>query len=238
MQTQLHIADLDILVTHKPVKNMHLVLRPPVGDISITAPMHTSENAIRAFVISKLGWIKKQQRNLNEQERETPREYIDRESHYLWGERLLLKVAEHDAAPTVLLKHKRIVLSVRKDTSTEARADIVERWYREQLRLAAEPLKDRWQSKIGVVLEKLYIQRMKTRWGSCNKQNRSIRLNTDLAKKPLECMEYILVHELMHLIETSHNDHFVSLMDQHLPSWRHRRDQLNQLPVRHADWEY
>lgn len=238
MQTLLHIAELEIQVTHKPVKNLHLILRPPIGDISITAPMNTSENAIKAFVLSKLVWIRKQQRLLSEQQREAPRKYLDRESHYVWGERLLLKVKQHDAAASVEVKHKRLVLSVRSDASMETRAEILERWYRQQLRAAAEPLIERWQARIGVELDRLHIQRMKTRWGSCNKDNRSIRLNTDLAKKPIECMEYILVHELIHLIEPTHNDRFVALMDQHLPSWQHRREQLNQLPVRHVDWVY
>ena len=238
MQTLLHIAELEIQVTHKPVKNLHLILRPPMGDISITAPLNTSENAIKAFVLSKLVWIRKQQRMLGDQQREAPRKYLDRESHYVWGERLLLKIKAHAAAARVEIKHKRLVLSIRSDACMETRAEILERWYRQQLRAAAEPLIERWQAKIGVELDRLHIQRMKTRWGSCNKQNRSIRLNTDLAKKPMECMEYILVHELIHLIEPTHNDRFVSLMDLHLPSWRHRRDQLNQLPVRHADWEY
>ena len=238
MQSQLQIGDLCIDVTHKDVKNIHLSVRPPAGSITISAPLHLSENAIRAFAIGKIKWIKQQQTKLLSQDRETPRQYIERESHYVWGRRLLLKIVEHDTAPGIAIKHSRLILSVRQNASFTNKAEIVERWYREQLRLAVDPLLSLWQQKIGVKLDRLHIQRMKTRWGSCNTAKRSIRLNTDLAKKPPECLEYILVHELIHLIESTHNDRFVSLMDQHLPNWRHRRDQLNSLPVRHADWGY
>ena len=238
MADQLKIGELAIAVTLKDVKNIHLSVKPPLGAVSISAPLHMSENAIRAFAIGKLGWIKQQQAKLQAQVREAPREYLERESHYVWGRRCLLKIVEHDAAPHIELRHNRLVLSVRDTASAEQRAEIVERWYREQLRSKVTPMIAGWQQKIGVEMQRLYIQRMKTRWGSCNPQRGSIRLNTDLAKKPTECLEYILVHELVHLIEPTHSERFVALMDKFLPSWPNLRDQLNALPVRHADWEY
>ena len=238
MRDKLVIGDLTIEVVHKAIKNIHLSVRPPSGTVSISAPLHVSDNAIRAFAIGRLNWIKQQQGKLQSQVREPPREYLDRESHYVWGRRLLLKLIEHDAVPSVEMKHNRLILSVRSNTHEEQRAEIIERWYRDQLREAVAPMIAYWQPKIGVEMQRLHIQRMKTRWGSCNTVKRSIRLNTDLAKKPPECLEYILVHELVHLIEPTHNANFLALMDRFMPSWAHRRDQLNQLPVRHADWDY
>ena len=238
MQAKLHIGELEIDVVLKPVKNIHLSVKPPDGSVAISAPLHMSDNAIRAFAIGKLNWIKKQQIKLRSQDREAPREYLDRESHYVWGRRCLLNVVEHDAAPSVKVKHSRLILAVRNDIRLEAKAEAVERWYRSQLRDAVTPLLKLWQPKIGVAVEHVHIQRMKTRWGSCNPAKLSMRLNTDLAKKPRECLEYILVHELVHLIEPSHNANFVALMDQYLPSWPQLRDKLNALPVRHADWDY
>ena len=238
MQAKLQIGELEIDVVLKNVKNIHLSVKPPDGSVAISAPLHMSDNAIRAFAIGKLKWIKKQQVKLRSQDREAPREYLDRESHYVWGRRCLLNIIEHDAAPSVKVKHSRLILAVRNDARLEAKAEAVERWYRSQLRDAVTPLLKLWQPKIGVAVEHVHIQRMKTRWGSCNPTKLSIRLNTDLAKKPRECLEYILVHELVHLIEPSHNANFVALMDQYLPSWPQLREMLNALPVRHADWDY
>lgn len=238
MSNKLVIGDVVIDVVQKDVKNIHLSVKPPSGVVTISAPLHVSDNAIRAFAIGKLKWIKQQQVKLQSQVREAPREYIERESHYVWGRRCLLEIKEHDASPRVQLNHQKLTLFVRSNTLSETRGEIIERWYREQLREAVLPLVDQWQLKIGVKLERLHVQRMKTRWGSCNNARRSIRLNTDLAKKPPECLEYILVHELVHLIEPQHDAKFVAMMDKLLPSWPHRRDQLNQLPVRHSDWEY
>jgi len=238
MVTKLQIGDLTVEVTQKDIKNVHLSVHPPHGRVSIAAPLHLSISAIRAFAIGKLSWIRQQQHKLQEQERETPREYLDRESHYVWGRRCLLKVVEHDAAPTVELRHHRLVLAMRPGSAEGRRGEVIETWYRHQLREEASPLAAEWARRIGVRVDHLFIQRMKTRWGSCNPVSHAIRLNTDLAKKPRECLEYILVHELVHLLEPTHNARFVALMDQFLPGWELRRDQLNRLPVRHADWTY
>jgi predicted metal-dependent hydrolase len=195
-------------------------------------------DAIRAFAVSKLGWIKDQQRKFEEQLRETPREYIERESHYLWGDRLLLRVIEHDAPPKVEVKQKKLFLYIRPSLSLEKREAILEEWYREQLKAAAEPLLTEWQKRMDVTIGKFFVRKMKTKWGSCNPDRRTIRLNTELAKKPRECLEYIIVHELTHLFERTHNERFVKLMDEFLPGWRARREVLNALPVRHEAWKY
>ena len=234
----MQLGEMHIEVVHKAIKNVHLSVHPPAGRVTIAAPQHLSLDAVRAFAIGKLGWIRQQQKKLLAQDREAPREYLRRESHYVWGNRCLLDVKEHDAAPAVTLRHRRLVLTVRPGTDADRRAEVLEAWYRDQVRDAATKLMPEWEARIGVKSERLFVQRMKTRWGSCNPVTRSIRLNTDLAKKPLGCLEYILVHELVHLLEPTHNARFVALMDGFLPGWTHRRDELNRLPVRHADWGY
>jgi predicted metal-dependent hydrolase len=195
-------------------------------------------DTIRVFAITKLGWIKSQQKKLLEQERETPREYLDRESHYLWGKRYLLQVVEKDATPEVELKHNKMLFRIRPATSDERKQDILDAWYREKLKEVVSVLIMKWEPLMGVKVDKFFVQKMKTKWGSCNPVSRSIRLNTDLAKKPPECLEYIVVHEMTHLLEPTHNSRFVTLMDQFMPKWRFYKDELNKLPVRHENWAY
>ena len=238
MGAALRLGELRIDVVRKDIKNVHLSVHPPNGRTRIAAPRHLSDAAVRAFAISKLGWIRKQQRKLQEQERETPREYLDRETHFVWGRRCLLRVVEHEAPPFVEWRQQRLTLSVRPNTPRERRAEILEAWYRAELRAAAEPLVELWQARLDVRLTSLFVRRMRTRWGSCSPTAGTIRLNTDLAKKPADCLEYILVHELAHLIEPTHNARFVAVMDRFLAGWVHRRELLNRLPVRHDDWEY
>jgi predicted metal-dependent hydrolase len=194
--------------------------------------------AIRAFAISKLGWIRKQQEKLLTQERETPREFIDRESHYVWGRRYLLEVIEGDEVPSVELKGRKIRLHIRPHHGEEKRREIMQAWYRGLLRTETTDLIEKWEPLIGVNVEKINIQSMKTMWGGCNPVKKSIRLNTELAKKPRECLEYIVIHEMVHLLEPTHNARFISLMDRFQSNWRHRQDLLNQLPVRHEAWRY
>jgi predicted metal-dependent hydrolase len=197
-----------------------------------------SLNTVRVFAIAKLPWIKRQQQKLREQERETPREYIDRESHYVWGKRYLLKITEADQPPSIELSHGRMFLRLRPGTDTAKRQAILEEWYREQLRDAVPPLIEKWERLMGVGVRRIFLQRMKTKWGSCNHRAGSIRLNTDLARKPKECLEYIVVHEMAHLIEPTHNARFIALMDRFMPKWQSVREVLNRLPVRHEDWAY
>ena len=195
-------------------------------------------DTIRVFAISKLDWIKQQQKKLREQDRETPREYLDRESHYVWGKRYLLGVVERDQAPTVELKHSRMILMVRAGTGEAAKEAIVARWYRDQIKAVVPEMIERWEEIMDVSVNRVFVRQMKTKWGSCNPRARTIRLNTELAKKPKECLEYIVVHEMAHLREPTHNARFVALMDQFMPKWQFYRQRLNRLPVRHADWDY
>lgn len=238
MEEVLKLGSISVDLTLKDIKNIHLSVHPPTGRVSISAPESMNPDAIRAFAVSRLGWIKDQQRKFIEQERETPREYIERESHYLWGERLLLQVTEKEAPPTVEVKQKKLYLTVRPDTPQEKREEILEEWYREQLKAAAEPLIAKWEQKMNLTLQKFFVRRMKTKWGSCNPNKQTIRLNTELAKKPRECLEYIIVHEMTHLFERTHNERFIQLIDDFLPGWRARREVLNALPVRHERWKY
>lgn len=238
MPKQVKLGDIAVDVVLKDIKNVHLSVHPPTGRVTISAPERMKLDTVRVFAISKLGWIRQQQRKLQEQERETPREYLDRESHYVWGRRHLLKVIEVDQPPLVELKHNRLLLQVRPGSNELKRRAIVEDWYREQVKQAASPLIAEWQSRLGFKVQRLFVQRMKTKWGSCNPQARSVRLNTDLAKKPRRCLEYIVVHELVHLIEPTHNARFVALMDRFMPKWNSYRDALNRLPVRHESWSY
>ena len=197
-----------------------------------------SIDTIRVFAISKLAWIKHQQTKLREQERETPRDYVERESHYVWGTRYLLTVSETDGPPSIEVKHTRMLLRVGSRAGEDTRRTVVEEWYREQLKEAVPPLLARWQPRLDVRVDRFFVQRMKTKWGSCNHKARTIRLNTELAKKPVECLEYIVLHELVHLLEPTHNARFSRLLDHFMPQWRHHRDTLNDLPVRHERWSY
>jgi hypothetical protein len=238
MTTQINLGDIEIEVVLKDIKNIHLSVHPPNGRVKISAPMRMGLDTIRVFAISKLGWIKQQQQKLQAQERETPREYLNRESHYLWGKRYLLRVAKREQAPTVALKHNHMVLGVRPGTDQEAKKAIIADWYRTQVKEAAAELILKWKPILGVGPEKIFVRRMKTKWGSCNPNAGTIRLNTELAKKPKDCLEYILVHEMVHLLEPTHNARFVALMDQFMPAWRHYREELNRLPVSHEGWKY
>jgi len=238
MVSQITLGGIAVDVVLKDIKNIHLSVYPPTGRVRISAPLRTNLDTIRVFAISKIGWIKQQQTKLLRQERETPREYLDRESHYVWGRRYLLQVVERDAAPSVELKHHKMVLHVRPGTYGALRQTVVEDWYREQVKTAAPPLIAKWQKLLGVTVARFFVQRMKTKWGSCNAETRSIRLNTDLAKKPPECLEYIVVHELAHLLVRRHDDRFTAMMDRSLPAWRLLRQTLNGAPLSHANWLY
>jgi predicted metal-dependent hydrolase len=236
--TQVQLGTISVDVVLKDIKNVHLSVYPPNGRVRIAAPARMSLDTIRVFAVSKLGWIKQQQKKLREQERETPREYLNRESHYLWGKRYLLTVQEKDRTPSIELRHRRILLSVRPGASEERKQELFEAWHREQLKNAVLPLLAKWQPLMGVTVNRVFVQRMKTKWGSCNPTASHIRLNTELAKKPLECLEYIVVHELAHLIEPTHTQRFIALMDRFMPKWQFYREVLNRLPVRHETWGY
>jgi predicted metal-dependent hydrolase len=238
MVSQVKLGEIEVDVVLKDIKNVHLSVHPPTGRVRISAPKRMRIDTIRVFAISKLDWIKQQQTKLREQERETPRDYVDRESHYAWGKRYLLTVSEVDEPPSIELKHSRMLLRVRPRTDEDKRQAVVEEWYRERLKEAVPPLLARWQPLLGVRTQRFFVQRMKTKWGSCNCKACTIRLNTELAKKPAECLEYIVVHELVHLLEPTHNPRFVALMDRFMPKWQFHRLVLNRLPVRREKWTY
>jgi predicted metal-dependent hydrolase len=237
MTARLKLGEIEIDVVLKDIKNVHLSVHPPRGSVRIAAPRRMHDDQIRLFAVSKLSWIRQQQKKLREQERESPREYIERESHFVWGKRYLLEIREADH-PSVDLKHKRMVIHVPAGTSERAKERIVEAWYRARLKEAIPALLPHWESLMGVRTARFFVQRMKTKWGSCNREARTIRLNTELAKKPPECLEYLIVHELAHLLEPTHNARFIAVMDRFMPHWRLRRDLLNRLPIRRETWSY
>lgn len=228
---ELQLGDVAVEVVHKDIKHLHLSVHPPTGRVRIAAPERASLDTIRVFAISKLPWIRRQQVRLRRQERESEREYIERESHWVWGRRYLLRVIEVDDPPRIELGHRHLVLRVRPGTDREGRRAIVERWYRRQLRAKIPALLERWQARLGDEAERVFIQRMKTKWGSCNHRARTIRLNSELAKKPPECLEYVVVHELAHLVEPTHSARFIALLDLLWPTWEVVRARLNELPL-------
>ena len=238
MAERLDLGEVAVDVVFKDIKNVHLSVYPPAGRVRISAPARMNLDTIRVFAISKLGWIKQQQKKLQEQERETPREYLNRESHYLWGKRYLLCMIEGDQAPSIEVQHSRLLLHVSPGIAEEKKQEIVAQWYRSQMKVPVPSLIARWAPVMGVKVAGFYVQQMKTKWGSCNHRAGTIRLNTELAKKPKECLEYIVVHEIAHLLEPTHNPRFIAVMDRFMPNWRLWRDRLNQLPVRHEEWAY
>lgn len=238
MNAHLALGDIVVEVVLKDIKNIHLSVNPPTGKVRISAPNRTSMDAIRLFAISKLGWIRQQQQKLEAQTREAPSEYVERESHYLWGKRYLLSVQEADRAPSIEVRHRKILLSVRPGTGATRRQEVLDEWYRRQVRAAVVPLLEKWPTIMGVRVEKLFVQKMKTKWGSCSPERQYVRLNTDLAKKPVECLEYVLVHEMTHILERHHNQRFVEIMNSFFPNWRLLRQKLNESPLSHVEWEY
>ncbi len=235
---ELYLGELTIEVELKDIKNIHLSVNPPNGRVRIAAPKRMELDTIRVYAISKLGWIRQQQKKFDAQERESPRAYINRERHYFLGKRYLLKVIEHDAVPKVEVKQSTLDLYVRPGSDKEKRQTILQEWYRQQLRAIAHQTVSEWEKKMGVSVRELGIKKMKTKWGTCNIEARRIWLNLELAKKPIHCIEYIIVHEMVHLLERNHNDKFITYMNHYLPEWRHFKEELNRLPVSHVDWGY
>ena len=238
MVTQIELGGIVLDVIKKDIKNIHLSVYPPTGKVRLSAPVRMNLDTIRLFAISKLGWIRQQQKKLCEQERESQREYLDRESHYVWGRRVLLKLVEMDIAPSVQLRHSKLLVHVRPGTDEATREAVVANWYRQLLKTAVPPLIETWELRLNVTVRGFFVQQMKTKWGSCNPSSGTIRLNTELAKKPRECVEYIVVHEMIHLIEPTHGPRFIALMDRFMPAWRNTRELLNRLPARHERWNY
>lgn len=235
---QFKLGEITVDVIQKEIKNIHLSVYPPTGHVRISAPLRMEIDTIRVYVISKLGWIKKQQAKIKKQDREAPREFLNKESHYFRGKRYLLKIIEHDESPKVEVRHSQLILYIRPQTIQEKMKFILNEWYRSQLKTSIPSMIEKWEKKINVNVEEFAIRKMKTMWGTCNPESMRITMNLELAKKPPECLEYIVVHEMVHLLERKHNDKFKSYMDKFMPKWRFYRDELNRLPVRHEDWKY
>jgi predicted metal-dependent hydrolase len=235
----LTVGGLTVEVVRKDIKNIHLGVYPPHGRIRIAVPEHINDEAARLAVINKLSWLKKQISEFERQPRLSEHEAISGESWYFFGRRYRLKVVEVSTKPEVSLPNKsRIELHIPAHTTAESRLLILDRWYRKQLKEAAQPLVSEWETRMGVKADFWGVKRMKTKWGSCNHETKRIWLNSELAKKPIDCLEYIVVHELVHLIEPSHNENFVQLMTKFLPNWESLRDMLNSTPLAHEEWQY
>lgn len=226
-------------MVRKAVRNLHLGVYPPAGRVRVAAPLHLDDDAVRLAVVTRLGWIRRRQAEFRAQARQSRRDLVTGESHYVRGQRVRLRVVEHDGPPSVRLSGKtRLELRVRAGSDREKREAVLEGWYRSLVLEAARELLEAWEPKVGVQVMDLRVRRMKTRWGSCNADAGRIWLNTELAKKPPKCLEYILVHEMVHLLERRHTERFRDLMDAFMPSWRLHRDELNRAPLAHEDWKY
>jgi predicted metal-dependent hydrolase len=236
MAEPIKLGDITIAVTRKDIKHVHLSVHPPSGRVTLVVPKGTRREAARAYAASKLGWIRDQQAKLRGQARETPRQFVERESHYLWGRRYLLSVREEEAKPSVRVSHRSITLTVRPGSTRAKRESVMQEWHRSLLHHAVPELIRKWEPKLGVEVTGYFLQRMKTKWRGCNYRERNIRLNTELVKKPKDLLEYVVVHEMIHLIETTHSERFVALMSEHYPAWREARAELNELPLSAERW--
>ncbi|MDA8136507.1 MAG: SprT family zinc-dependent metalloprotease [Desulfobacteraceae bacterium] len=236
---QLLIRDIKIDVVRKHIKNIHLAVYPPTGRVRIAAPMEVNSDTIRLFAVSKLGWIKQLQRKFESQERIPKRDYKNRESHYFQGRRYLIHIIEKEARPKVIIRNKTYIdLYVRPQAPVEKRHEIMTEWYRAQLKKQIPAIIEKWEKRLDMNGTGWQVKQMKTKWGSCNIEEKRIWINLELAKKPPGCLEYIIVHEMVHLMERHHNEQFLYYMDKFLPTWKQLRSELNKLPVSHADWNY
>lgn len=234
-----NIGGIDVEVNRRSIKNIHLSVLPPNGRVRLSVPSKTSEQTIRLAIVNKLAWIKKQQSDFAKQPRQSIREMANGECHYLWGQKYRLAIKEAKGKFSVQVKgSNKLELAVSCSTTIDNKLKLLNRFYREQMQVSIAKMLPKWQKKLSVSHDSLGIKKMKTKWGSCNIQAKRIWLNLELAKKPIECMEFILVHELVHLHERHHNERFRSLMNKHMPNWKERRDLLNSLPLAYEDWSY
>jgi predicted metal-dependent hydrolase len=242
MNTEPHkitVGGISVQVVRKAIKNLHLGVYPPNGRVRVAAPLPVSDEAIRLAVVGKLGWIKRQRARFEAQSRQSAREMVSGESHYYLGRRYRLRVINHSGPGRIQFPNmSTMALHIPKDATSESRNRVLETWYRGQLRELLTPLIDKWQAGLGVNLTDWSIKKMKTRWGGCNPEAQRIWINLELAKKPAQCIEYIVVHELAHLLERHHNDRFIAIMDKHLSHWRLQRQELNAAPLANEAWEY
>ena len=236
MTETIQLGDVSIRVTRKDIKNVHLSVHPPSGRVTLTAPASTRLEVARAYAISKLGWIREQRSVLLAQTRETPRRFVGRESHHLWGRRHLLSLDYQDCKPFVSLDHKRIKLTVRPGSDAQQRSAVIHEWHKSLLHAAVPALISKWERRLDVRVTRYFLQKMKTKWGSCSPAASHIRLNTELVKKPKDLLEYVVLHEMVHLREPIHSERFVAILSEQWPQWREARQELNDLPLTAEAW--
>lgn len=233
------VNGLPVQIVRKDIKNLHLGVYPPHGRVRVAAPLRVSDSAVRLAVVSKLAWIRRQQARFDAQPRQSAREMVSGESHYFLGRRYRLRfIPSHEPAKVIVRRPGTMELHARAELTADQREKVLLSWYRQQLKELIPPLLEKWQDAVGVRPQEWAIRKMKTKWGACNAEARRIWLNLELAKKPVQCLEYIIVHELVHLLERRHNDMFNALMDKVLPQWRTRRAELNAAPLAHETWSY
>ena len=236
---QIRVSGLAVQVVRKNIKNLHLGVYPPNGRVRVAAPLRVSDEAVRLAVVTRLSWIKRQQAKYAGQERQSARKYVSGESHYFLGQRYRLNVAVQDRAAHITIRnHHTLDLFVRKGSDTAQRERVLLAWHRQELKMLIPPLIKKWEAIVGVKVADWGVKRMKTKWGTCNIKARRIWLNLELAKKPVQCLESIIVHEMVHLLERHHNDRFTALMDRFLPQWRHYRAEINRAPLGHETWSF
>lgn len=238
-ESTITVNELPVKVIRKRIKNLHLAVYPPDGWVRIAVPEIIDDEAVRLAVISKLGWIKRQIKSFEDQPRQSARELITGESHYYLGRRYLLDIAETEKRPFIEIRNKKtLVLNINRDTELEDREKLLTDWYRKEMKRILPGIVRKWEIKSGLEVASFGIKRMKTKWGSCNPCHKRIWLNLELIKKPINCLEYIVVHEMVHFLERTHNDNFIAHMDRIMPQWRTFRDDLNRSPLAHENWEY
>ena len=234
---QITVGGLHVDVVRKPIKNFHLGVYPPHGRVRVAAPLTLSDDAVRLAIVMRMGWIKRQRAKFDAQPRQSERAYVSGESHYFLGQRYRLNLFEGARAGHVEVRNgTSIDLHVRDGSNAASRERIFQGWYREQLRDRVGPLIEKWAVFMGISVPVWSIKRMKTKWGTCNTESKRLCFNLELIKKPHRCLEYIVVHELIHLFERSHSDRFISLIEKFLPQWRLVRDELNAEPLAHETW--
>ena len=236
MKDVIQLGKIRIEVERKAIKNVHLSVHPPDGRVTMAAPLNTRLEVARAYAITKLSWIKLQQEKLSKQLRETRRQFVQRETHYLFGRRYLLKINYTGGKATVSVDHKRITLHVKLGYTRQKREELLYEWQKSLLHIFIQEIIPKWEKTLGVKVNAYFVQRMKTKWGSCNHRAGNIRLNTELIKKPKDLIEYVIVHEMAHLLYPTHSEKYVALMNRIYPSWREARMELNELPLGYVEW--
>ena len=232
------ISDVDVHTVKKDIKNIHLGVYPPQGRVRVAAPLETTDEKIKLLVLSKMRWIKRQQAKFQKQERETKREYVSGESHFLLGRRHLLNVIYDNSKPRIETNTKtHINMFIRQKTTLKKREQLMNNFYRTELKKQTPLLLEKWNKITGIKVKEFRIKKMKTKWGSCTPEHKRIWLNLELAKKPLHCLEYVVVHEMTHIIEKNHNEKFKSLMNMFMPKWTQYKQELNNGKIGYFKWD-